>query len=220
MAVATTISFMHLLVLFLSISLIVPFIADSGVAELDGKVDAFPKQSHGSVYSLPDALALAFPHSDGKTPIIGQPYDKAKPLDVDASLSQLELDQKQERVEAEARSKGSYKSSISFSEHQFEKKRVKHKKIRQRCDDIEKGKKRSRKCEIDDDELLVSAIIKNKENLPHYTNLRAGPAGLKMGVGPATCQHGTPAGRDPRGGTARGVRGELEQASAHTACSF
>ncbi|OWM88603.1 hypothetical protein CDL15_Pgr002370 [Punica granatum] len=98
-----------------------------------------------------------------KTPIIGQPHDKAKPLDVDASLSQLELDQKQERVEAEARSQGSYKSSISFSEHQFEKKRVKQKKIHQRCDDIEKGKKRSRKCEIDDDELLVSAIIKNKE---------------------------------------------------------
>ncbi|PKI37707.1 hypothetical protein CRG98_042000 [Punica granatum] len=117
----------------------------------------FPRS--GSVYSLPDALALAFPHSDGK------PRDKAKPLDVDASLSQLELDQKQERVEAEARSQGSYKSSISFSEHQFEKKRVKQKKIHQRCDDIEKGKKRSRKCEIDDDELLVSAIIKNKEVL-------------------------------------------------------
>lgn len=98
-----------------------------------------------------------------QTKIIGQTSDKAEPLDVDISLSHLELNQMLETLTAEARSEGSCKSFLSFPEHRVEKKRMKHKKIRQNCYNLNKGRKRSRKCEIDDDDLLVSAIIKNKE---------------------------------------------------------
>lgn len=96
-----------------------------------------------------------------QTQIIGQTSNKAEPLDVDIYLSHLELDQMQEPLAAEVRSEGC-KTFFSFLEHQVEKKRLKHKKIGHDCDNIDK-RKRSRKCEIDDDDLLVSAIIKNKD---------------------------------------------------------
>ncbi|KAK4782378.1 hypothetical protein SAY86_016480 [Trapa natans] len=96
------------------------------------------------------------------TQIIGKTSSVAELLDVDICASHLELEQMRESPAAEVRNEGSCEIFFSSSKHQVEKKRLKNKKAIRDCSNIDK-RKRSRKCEIDDDDLLVSAIIKNKD---------------------------------------------------------
>jgi hypothetical protein len=95
--------------------------------------------------------------------------DKADLPNSKAHCTHIELKEVQEYLIAgtpvNSRNRGSYKNSLSLSscQLQIEKRRS---RLKRRCahNDSRTGKKKS--CQIDDDDLLVSAIIKNKDCSP------------------------------------------------------
>lgn len=86
--------------------------------------------------------------------------------DIDASVIQLESEEAHRQLLANARIQGSQKTSSSRGscQHQIPKEGSKFKKIHHDCDGSKSGRKKPVTCE--DDDLLVSAILKNKDYSP------------------------------------------------------
>lgn len=87
---------------------------------------------------------------------------------VNINGTQLELEEVEGNLVENARSKGRGKksSSVHSFKHQIEKKGSKFKKFCHDFNDPKSGKAKSTGCQIEDDDLLVSAIIKNKDFSP------------------------------------------------------
>ncbi|XP_030550143.2 increased DNA methylation 1 isoform X2 [Rhodamnia argentea] len=89
--------------------------------------------------------------------------NKVESPGIGTDSSHSELNEVQDLLATEDRLKGSCKSScFSLPKYQSEKRKLKYKKISRECDTLKNRSKR-RKCDIEDDELLVSAIMKNQE---------------------------------------------------------
>ncbi|KAI6687212.1 hypothetical protein NL676_024040 [Syzygium grande] len=89
--------------------------------------------------------------------------NKAESPGIGTESSHSELNEVQDLLATEERFKGSCKSScFSLPKYQSEKRKLKHKKSSRECD-TSKYRSKKRKCDIEDDELLVSAIMKNQE---------------------------------------------------------
>nr|XP_048321133.1 increased DNA methylation 1 isoform X1 [Ziziphus jujuba var. spinosa]XP_048321134.1 increased DNA methylation 1 isoform X1 [Ziziphus jujuba var. spinosa] len=87
---------------------------------------------------------------------------------VNINGTRLELDEVERNLIANARNKGRGKKSSSLHsfQHQIEKKGSKFKRFCHDFNDPKIGKAKSTGCQIEDDDLLVSAIIKNKDFSP------------------------------------------------------
>jgi hypothetical protein len=94
--------------------------------------------------------------------------DKADLPDIKAHGKQSELKEFQEYLCPNARSQGSHENSSSLSscQHQIEKRCSRLKKVHRDHNGSKTGKKKSSRCQIDDDDLLVAAFIKNKDFSP------------------------------------------------------
>ncbi|KAF8024161.1 hypothetical protein BT93_F1375 [Corymbia citriodora subsp. variegata] len=89
--------------------------------------------------------------------------NKAESPGIGTDSSHSELNEVQDLLATEERFKGSCKSScFSLPRYQSEKRKLKYKKISREID-TSKNRSNKRKCDIEDDELLVSAIMKNQE---------------------------------------------------------
>lgn len=88
---------------------------------------------------------------------------KAESPGIGTDSPHLEFNEIQDLLATEGRFKGGCKSScFSLPGFQSEKRKLKYKKISRECD-TSKNRSKKRKCDIEDDELLVSAIMKNQE---------------------------------------------------------
>lgn len=98
--------------------------------------------------------------------ILGMPVaTKTVSLHIGASSTQLGAQEPQELLVLNAQNQVIQKDIPSFSPNQYQtvKKGSKFKKIHQSCDVTTNGQRKSVACEIKDDDLLVSAIIKSKD---------------------------------------------------------
>lgn len=96
---------------------------------------------------------------------------KTEVQDADASSVQLEPKEAQKQFLANAAVQGSQKtpSSLGSCQLQIAKRGSKFEKIHHDCDGSKNGRKRPVTCRIKDDDLLVSAILKNKDYSPKTT---------------------------------------------------
>ncbi|XP_031266863.1 increased DNA methylation 1 isoform X2 [Pistacia vera] len=90
---------------------------------------------------------------------------KTAPQDIDASSTLLETEELQDYLVLNTRNQVSCKDTMAFSPNQYQtaKKGSKFTKSHQSCGVSRNGRKKPVACGIKDDDLLVSAIIKNKE---------------------------------------------------------
>lgn len=94
--------------------------------------------------------------------------DKADLPDIKAHGYLSGLKEVQEYLSPNARNQGNHKNSSSLSscQDQIEKRCSRLKKVHHDHNGSKTGKKKSSRCQIDDDDLLVSAFIKNKDFSP------------------------------------------------------
>ncbi|KAM2058581.1 hypothetical protein ACFX16_031145 [Malus domestica] len=91
--------------------------------------------------------------------------ENADSLCIDANGTQSKSTEVQDEFTCNKRCKGSRKMSLPTDscQQQIGRKSSKLMKISRECDDVQTGRSKSFKCQIEDDDLLVSAIIKNKD---------------------------------------------------------
>ncbi|KAI5333054.1 Hypothetical predicted protein [Prunus dulcis] len=87
---------------------------------------------------------------------------------VDANGTQSKLKEVQDEFAGNKICKGSRRTSLPLDSYQQQigRKCSKLMRINRECDDFKTGKRKSSRCQIEDDDLLVSAIIKNKDFSP------------------------------------------------------
>ncbi|KAH7511317.1 hypothetical protein JRO89_XSUnG0210200 [Xanthoceras sorbifolium] len=97
--------------------------------------------------------------------------EKTEEQDIYAISTQVEPKEVQEYLVTNATIQGSHhnSSALSSCQHEIAKKCSKFKKIHRDCDGPRTGRKKPVTCEIKDDDLLVAAIIKNKDCIQNIT---------------------------------------------------
>ncbi|KAK3198699.1 hypothetical protein Dsin_022114 [Dipteronia sinensis] len=97
--------------------------------------------------------------------------EKTEQHDIDAISTQEEPKAVQEYLVSTTTIQGSHQNSSALSscQHEIAKKCSKFKKIRRNCDGPRSSRKKPITCEIKDDDLLVAAIIKNKDCIRDIT---------------------------------------------------